>query len=205
MSDDTWMGDFLQEYFAGTKRYADTPNRPGKRPKGFKDNPVGRLLKSKRTRLTPVTRSLKKKGGTRTSRAWDISPRRLRYPSSSSSKLRSRSVSRTPSSRSVSDVSMKSLASRKKGSFVLDANPSKVRHYLTRKHARKTMPRGGKPYARRTTTRKPKGAYRGALMPKWAKGETKHALVHDGMSDGVGRREEGGKGNAIQNTIHRTP
>lgn len=37
---------------------------------------------------------------------------------------------------------------------------------------------------RRTTTRsktgkKPKGAYRGAVMPRWAKGETKHILVND--------------------------
>ena len=182
MSDeDVWMEDFLEEY-AGTKRYADTPNRPGKRPKGYKKNPVSRLLKSKRTRLTPVTRSLKKKGGTRTSRAWEISPQRLRYPSSS--KSRSRSVSRTPSLRSQSDASMKSSASGKKVSFVFDANPSKVRHKLTRKNARKTMPRGGKPYARRKTMRKPRGAYRGAIMPKWAKGETKHQLCHDGMASG---------------------
>lgn len=40
------------------------------------------------------------------------------------------------------------------------------------------MPRG-KPYARRTT-KKPKGAYRGVLMPKWLKGETKHVLITDG-------------------------
>ena len=176
MSEDEWMEDFLEEY-AGTKRYADTPNRPGKRPKGYKKNPVARLLKSKRSRLTPVTRSLKKKGGTRTSRAWEISPQRLRYPSSS--KSRSRSVSRTPSTRSLSDASMKSFASSKKASFELDAYPSKVRHNLTRKNARKTMPRGGKPYARRKTMRKPKGAYRGAILPKWAKGETKHILMND--------------------------
>jgi len=174
--EDEWMEDFLEEYIAGTKRYATTPNRPGKRPKGYKENPVGRLLKSKRSRLTPVTRSLKKKGGTRTSRAWEISPRRLRYPSLS--KSRSRSVSRTPSVRSLSDVSMKSLASGKKVNFVSDAIPSKVRHKLTRKNARKTMPRG-KPYARRST-KKPKGAYRGAVMPRWAKGETKHVLITDG-------------------------
>tara|TARA_B110000483_G_scaffold32122_1_gene38972 strand:+ start:57 stop:992 length:936 start_codon:yes stop_codon:yes gene_type:complete len=55
----------------------------------------------------------------------------------------------------------------------------KVRH----KNARSTlnkMPRGGKPYAkRRMTSRKPKGAYRGAVMPRWAKGETKHILMND--------------------------
>lgn len=55
---------------------------------------------------------------------------------------------------------------------------SNVRHNLTRKDAHKIMPRG-KPYARRKTLRKPKGAYRGALMPRWAKGETKHILTND--------------------------
>jgi len=119
----------------------------------------------------------------------------LRYPSSS--KSRSRSVSRTPSSRSLSQqgkmesflkgneamYSKLTPASKKKVKFVFDANPSKVRHNLTRKNARKTMPRGGKPYARRKTTRKPRGAYRGAVMPKWAKGETKHILMNDNCSD----------------------
>ena len=48
------------------------------------------------------------------------------------------------------------------------------------------MPAGGKPYARgRKSMKKPKGAYRGALMPRWAKGETKHVLVHDGMYSGA--------------------
>ena len=55
----------------------------------------------------------------------------------------------------------------------------KVRHKLTRKDARKTMPRGGKPYMR------PKGrkGYRGAVMPRWAKGETKHVLIQDSQAD----------------------
>jgi len=53
-----------------------------------------------------------------------------------------------------------------------------VRHKLTRKDARKIMPRG-KPYARRKTTRKPRGSYRGAVLPRWMKGETKHILAND--------------------------
>ena len=45
------------------------------------------------------------------------------------------------------------------------------------------MPRGGKPYAKgRKSMKKPKGAYRGALMPRWAKGETKHILANDNCS-----------------------
>lgn len=61
----------------------------------------------------------------------------------------------------------------------------KVRHNNARKVLNK-MPAGGKSYAkRRMTSRKPKGAYRGAVMPRWAKGETKHILVHDGMSSGT--------------------
>ena len=43
---------------------------------------------------------------------------------------------------------------------------------------------------RRTTTRaktgkKPKGAYRGQLMPRWAKGETKHILAGDGCDETI--------------------
>ena len=56
----------------------------------------------------------------------------------------------------------------------------KVRHKNARSTLKK-MPRGGKPYAsRRQSTRKPKGAYRGAsVMPRWARGETKHILMND--------------------------
>jgi hypothetical protein len=60
-----------------------------------------------------------------------------------------------------------------------------VRHKNARSKLNK-MPRGGKPYARgRQSMRKPKGAYRGAVMPRWAKGETKHILAHDGMASGT--------------------
>ena len=64
----------------------------------------------------------------------------------------------------------------------------KVRH----KNARSTlkrMPRGGKPYARgRKSMKKPQGAYRGAVLPRWAKGETKHVLIQDGaISGGAGQ------------------
>jgi hypothetical protein len=61
----------------------------------------------------------------------------------------------------------------------------KVRHNNARKVLKK-MPAGGKPYAkRRMTSRKPKGAYRGAVMPKWAKGETKHILAGDGCDETI--------------------
>jgi len=33
---------------------------------------------------------------------------------------------------------------------------------------------------KKSYSRRPKGAYRGATIPKWMKGETKHILVHDG-------------------------
>ena len=33
--------------------------------------------------------------------------------------------------------------------------------------------------------KKPKGAYRGALMPRWAKGETKHILAGDGCAENI--------------------
>jgi len=55
----------------------------------------------------------------------------------------------------------------------------KVRHKNARTVLKK-MPAGGKPYARgRKSMKKPKGAYRGAVMPKWARGETKHILAND--------------------------
>jgi hypothetical protein len=60
----------------------------------------------------------------------------------------------------------------------------KVRHKNARTVLKK-MPAGGKPYARgRKSMKKPKGAYRGAVMPRWAKGETKHILMNDGCRSG---------------------
>jgi hypothetical protein len=67
----------------------------------------------------------------------------------------------------------------------IKAKPRKVRHKNARTVLNK-MPAGGKPYAkRRKSMRKPKGAYRGAVMPRWAKGETKHSLMHDGSYSGA--------------------
>lgn len=61
----------------------------------------------------------------------------------------------------------------------IKANSRKVRHKNARTTLKK-MPAGGKPYARgRKSMKKPKGAYRGAVMPRWAKGETKHVLWRD--------------------------
>jgi len=65
----------------------------------------------------------------------------------------------------------------------IKANSRKVRHKNARKVLKK-MPAGGKPYAkRRKSMKKPKGAYRGAVMPRWAKGETKHVLYQDSQAD----------------------
>jgi hypothetical protein len=67
----------------------------------------------------------------------------------------------------------------------IKANSRKVRHKNARTVLKK-MPAGGKPYAkRRKSMRKPKGAYRGAVMPRWAKGETKHILINDACRSGA--------------------
>ena len=73
----------------------------------------------------------------------------------------------------------------------------KVRHKNARTVLKK-MPAGGKPYARgRKSNRKPKGAYRGAVMPRWAKGETKHILINDACrSDVSGAVQTGTLGGA---------
>jgi hypothetical protein len=76
-------------------------------------------------------------------------------------------------------------SSKKKVSFATTLKSRKVRHNNARKVLNK-MPAGGKPYARRRmTSRKPKGAYRGAVMPRWAKGETKHILAGDGCDEDI--------------------
>ncbi len=145
---------------------------------------------------TPVTRKRRDRAP---SRAKGMQPRKLTFSSA-----RTRSRSRSPSlprkkvtwgkaafyaankgkSPAVIEKAWRKTPQGKRNqSTLVKLKLSKVRHNLTRKNARKIMPRG-KPYTRRTT-RKPKGAYRGALMPKWAKGETKHSLCHDGMSTGV--------------------
>ena len=72
-------------------------------------------------------------------------------------------------------------AKRKLGKYKLKTR--KVRHKNARSTFKK-MPRGGKPYARgRKSMTKPKGAYRGAVLPRFMKGETKHILWQDTQSD----------------------
>ena len=126
---------------------------------------------TKRMRSTGVTPRTAKKSDTRTSRSRQMQPRKLTFGSGTNSRSASRPrkmIIDTPLQRSVQYTQSR-----------------KVRHKNARTVLKK-MPRGGKPYAkRRMTSKKPKGAYRGAVMPRWAKGETKHVLAHDGMSSGT--------------------
>jgi hypothetical protein len=79
-----------------------------------------------------------------------------------------------------------SESSKKKVSFATTSKSRKVRHKNARTVLNK-MPAGGKSYVNSRgkrlmplrRIRKPKGAYRGAVMPRWAKGETKHILMND--------------------------
>lgn len=147
---------------------------------------------------TPVSR---KRSDRAPSRAKVMQPRKLTF-SSARTRSRSRSASEPRKkqtwgkaafyeankgkSPAVIEKAWRKTAQGKRNQATADRlfKLSKVRHKLTRKDARKTMPRG-KPYARRTTKR-PKGAYRGAVMPRWAKGETKHILMNDNcLIDGV--------------------
>lgn len=125
----------------------------------------------KRGRSASRTPRSRKRVDRAPSRARGMQPRRLTF---SSVRTRSRS-------RSASLPNKKVAWSKAAFSAANKVKLSKVRHNLTRKDARKTMPRG-KPYARRKTMTKPRGAYRGALMPRWAKGETKHILTNDNCS-----------------------
>jgi hypothetical protein len=120
---------------------------------------------TKRMRSTGVTPRTAKKADTRTSRSRQMQARRLTFDSVS----RSRSGSR-PKSMNIDTPLLKS---------VQYTQSREVRHKNARKVLNK-MPAGGKSYARgRKSMRKPKGAYRGAVMPRWAKGETKHILAND--------------------------
>jgi len=134
---------------------------------------IGKFSVKKKLRVAPITKRMRstgvtprtaKKADTRTSRSGQITARKL-FGSSTNSRSASRSRSMdidTPLIKSVQYTQTR-----------------KVRHKNARTVLNK-MPRGGKPYAkRRMTSRKPKGAYRGAVMPKWAKGETKHILMND--------------------------
>ena len=129
---------------------------------------------TKRMRSTGVTPRTAKKADTRTSRSRQMQPRKLTFGSGTNSRSASRARSMnidTPLIKSVQYTQSR-----------------KVRHKNARTVLKK-MPAGGKPYARgRKSMRKPKGAYRGAVMPRWAKGETKHVLIQDGnISGGTGQ------------------
>jgi len=120
---------------------------------------------TKRMRSRGVTPRTAKKADTRTSRSANMQPRKLSYSSGTNSRSSSR-----PRSMNIDTPLQKS---------VQYTQSRKVRHNNARKVLNK-MPAGGKPYARgRKSMKKPKGAYRGAVMPKWAKGETKHILMND--------------------------
>lgn len=125
----------------------------------------------KRMRSTGVTPRTAKKADMRTSRSREMQPRKLTFGSGTNSRSASR-----PRTMNIDTPLQKS---------VQYTQSRKVRHNYARKVLNK-MPAGGKPYAkRRMASKKPKGAYRGAVMPRWAKGETKHILVHDGMVSGT--------------------
>ena len=141
---------------------------------------------TKRMRSTGVTPRTAKKVDTRTSRSRQIQPRKLTFGSGTNS----RSASVVRPGQGFMDPVLSAILSGNNKPYEealrrIKANSRKVRHKNARKVLNK-MPAGGKPYAkRRMTSRKPKGAYRGAVMPRWAKGETKHILAHDGMSSGT--------------------
>ena len=128
---------------------------------------------TKRMRSTGVTPRTAKKADTRTSRSRQMQPvrRKLVFGSETNSRSSSR-----PRKMDIDTPLIKS---------VQYTQSRKVRH----KNARtvfKKMPAGGKPYARgRKSMKKPKGAYRGAVMPRWAKGETKHILAGDGCTEAI--------------------
>ena len=119
---------------------------------------------TKRMRSRAVTPRTAKKGDTRTSRSRQMQPRKLTFGSGTNSRSASRS---------------RGMDIEKMLKNVQYTQSRKVRHKNARTVLKK-MPAGGKPYARgRKSMKKPKGAYRGAVMPKWAKGETKHILMND--------------------------
>jgi len=120
---------------------------------------------TKRMRSTGVTPRTVRKADTRTSRSRQIQPRKLIFGSGTNSRSASRSRS----------MDIDTLLKKN----VQYTQSRKVRHKNARTVSNK-MPAGGKPYAsRRKSMKKPKGAYRGAVMPRWAKGETKHILMND--------------------------
>lgn len=158
---------------------------------------------TKRSRSSTVTPRSTKKVDTRTSRSRQVQPKKLTFGSGTNS----RSTSRPPDLREAIRLVERLEADRKKfdlyhinkgkSLYEIDqmwkkrldgkykTKSRKVRHKNARTVLKK-MPAGGKPYARgRKSTRKPKSAYRGAVMPRWAKGETKHILAGDGCDQAI--------------------
>lgn len=149
--------------------------RSGKRKSAKGSFSVKKKLRAapitKRMRSRAVTPRTAKKGDTRTSRSRQMQPRKLTFGSGTNSRSASR-----PRSMNIDTPLIKS---------VQYTQSRKVRHNNARKVLNK-MPAGGKPYARgRKSMKKPKGAYRGAVMPRWAKGETKHILAGDGCDEDI--------------------
>jgi len=144
----------------------------------------------KRGRSSSRTPAARKRTDRAPSRGRAMQPRKLTF-SSVRTRSRSRSASQSRKKQAwgkaayfaarknlpsnVVEAMWRNTAQGKRNQATLNKlKTRKVRHKLTRK-----MPRYSK---RRTTTRrKPykKRGYRGAVMPRWAKGETKHILAHD--------------------------
>ena len=135
---------------------------------------------------TPTSQRRRKHAPPRTpaqrgrSRSRPAQPKQLRFKSES----KGRSVSEVRPGQGRMDPVLSAMLSGNNKPYEealkrIKANSRKVRHKNARKVLKK-MPAGGKPYAkRRKSMKKPKGAYRGAVMPRWAKGETKHVLWRD--------------------------
>jgi hypothetical protein len=123
---------------------------------------------TKRMRSTVVTPRTAKKSDTRTSRSRQMQPRKL-----FGSETNSRSSSR-PRSMNIDTPLQKS---------VQYTQSRKVRHKNARKVLNK-MPAGGKSYARRRMTSR-KNTYRGAVLPRQFRGETKHILINDACRSDV--------------------
>jgi len=166
--------DITMEEIESLKRQLAIMEAGGKRKSAtgrFSVKKKLRIALPKRLRSTNVTPRAIKKMDTRTSRSRQMQPRRLTFGSGTNSRSASRSKSMnidTPLKKSVQYT-----------------QPRQVRHKNARTVLNK-MPAGGKPYARgRKSMKRPKGAYRGAVMPKWAKGETKHILANDHSTQAV--------------------
>ena len=138
---------------------------------------------------TPTSQRKRKHAPPRTpaqrgrSRSRPAQQRQLRFKS----ETKSSSASRSPQGRM--DPVLRAILSGNNEPYEkelkrIKANSRKVRHKNARTTLKK-MPAGGKPYARgRKSMKKPKGAYRGPVMARWAKGETKHILIQDGNRSG---------------------